>query len=97
MNQPESEAKNRFLHALRLTVRWGLIFLYYLFCIVAIGTATAVLVFITLGKLYYPDGSYKDLALGGLKVGLILSGIWGIGVAIVKCFVRGKTERDAAQ
>tara|TARA_R100000027_G_scaffold391_2_gene482 strand:+ start:16630 stop:16923 length:294 start_codon:yes stop_codon:yes gene_type:complete len=93
------EKSERKLHSVAtwswIVLRWTAIFLYYTLFIVAIGAATACLVFLTLGKLYYPEGSYRDLALSGLKVGTILSGIWGIGVAIVKCFVKGKAERDA--
>ena len=80
---------------LKQTGYWIGFFFYYALSMVAIGAVTGCAVFLVLGRLFLADASWTDLALYGLKTGTILSGIWAPGVAIVKCFVRGKHARDS--
>lgn len=75
-------------------MRWLLIFLYYVLGMVLIGALTGCLVFLVLGPLFLKESTLTEIALNGLKVGTILAGIWAPGVAIVKCFILGKKERD---
>lgn len=77
-------------------LRWIGLFLLYAVGIVAIGAPTGAAVFLALGKLFVPEMTYGGLALAGLRVGAILSGVWAPGVAIVLCFMRGKREREQA-
>jgi len=78
-----------------LGLRWVGIFFFYAITMVAIGAATGAAVFSLLGPLFLDNSSRGEIAFYGLKTGAILAGIWAPGVAIVKCFVRGKKEREA--
>jgi len=79
----------------RIGLRWAGFFLFYALTLVAIGAVTGCIVFSLLGPLFLEHSSRSEIAFYGLKTGAILAGIWAPGVAIVKCFVRGKQEREA--
>ncbi len=93
--QTDPKSAQTFVFRTKRILRWAGIFLYYALGMVAIGAATGCAVFLILGPLFLKESSYGEIASYGLKTGAILAGIWTPGVAIVKCFVKGKKERDS--
>lgn len=75
------------LSKLRLVLRGLYYFVYYIVCILLIGSAFFGLCFLCLGLLF-TDYSPKELLLKGLSVGFRYAGVWAGGSALVLSVMR---------
>lgn len=64
---------------------------------ILIGMGCGLLMTAILGPGLFPDRSYLDGLRVGLKGGLIFGGMWGMGLAIVACFMLGHAKGVGAR
>ena len=80
------------LNFIKNSAYWTTFLVYYTCIILAVGTFVCAMVFVLIGH-FAVDMTTEELFKKGAWIGFRYASIWAIGIATVKCFMRGKARK----